>query len=262
MTVWRFIDTGPGTASFNMAVDEAVANSVRDGKQPPTLRIYGWERPSVSIGLFQKTSDIDLQYCIAHGIDLVRRPTGGRAILHNDELTYGFSSRTEGFFSCTLMDCYRQLGLAFKGAFEKAGLQVCIKNEREAGRALMRSPLCFKTTSYGEIVFQGRKLIGSAQKRWKNGFLQQGSIPYAIDEKAIERIFYAGAVNDQKGGMAGLSELVPALAPDSFKEAVRLSFEEVFNVRFIRSSLSQDEFLLAHEFQAQRYLSREWNFQR
>lgn len=245
-----------------MAADEVLAGSVRAGKQPPTLRLYGWERPSVSLGQFQRTADIDLQYCSNNGIPLVRRPTGGRAILHNNELTYSFSSTNEGFFSCSLLDTYRQLSHAFKRALERIGLQVEIKNELETGRNLVRSPLCFRTTSYGEIVFKGKKLIGSAQKRWRNGFLQQGSIPYTVDEEIIGKVFRTRPDDDQAGRLIGLGALAPEPETEGFKEAVRLAFEETFNMALISSALSPEELLLARELEARKYLSADWNFQR
>lgn len=245
-----------------MAVDEAVANSVMAGKQPPTLRLYGWERMAVSLGQFQRAADIDLQYCINNSIPFVRRPTGGRAILHDNELTYSFSSTNEGFFSCSLLDTYRQLSHAFKRAFEKTGLQVEIKNERETGRNLVRSPLCFKTASYGEIIFQGKKLIGSAQKRWRSGFLQQGSVPYTIDEKTMEKVFRTRPDDDLEDGLTGLRSIAPGTEPEVFKGAVRLSFEETFNMVFIPSTLSPEELLLARELEARKYLSQGWNFRR
>lgn len=248
-----------------MAADEAIASSVRAGNQPPTLRLYGWEHPSVSLGQFQSIADIDLQYCINNNIPLVRRPTGGRAILHNNELTYSFSSRNEVFFSCSLLDTYRQLSHAFRRAFEKTGLRVEIKNERETGRNLIRSPICFRTTSYGEIVFKGKKLIGSAQKRWRNGFLQQGSIPYTVDEKTMEKVFRTRPGEDLEGritGLAGLGGIATETRPEDFKEAVRLSFEETFNAVFIPSALSPEELLFALELEERKYLSQEWNCRR
>lgn len=99
MTTWRLIDSGPCDASYNMALDEAIAVFVRRGRSCPALRLYGWETPSVSLGSFQKLDDIDEEYCSHENIPVVRRPTGGRAVLHGDELTYSFSSKNEGRFS-------------------------------------------------------------------------------------------------------------------------------------------------------------------
>ncbi len=255
MTEWRLIDSGLCAASHNMAVDEAIAISVRRGAAPPTLRLYGWDRPSVSLGAFQKTMDINERYCEANNIPVVRRPTGGRAIFHVDELTYSFSSRNEGFFSRGLLDSYRQLSTAFKSALETLGLDVTMKKERESGRNLNRTPLCFRVASYGEISFRARKLIGSAQKRWKDGLLQQGSIPYAIDKEGTRKIFNLSPGFDVKDRMIGLRDILPGLDPEKFRETVRVSFEETFGVRFHYSGLSPEEDLLARELEARKYRS-------
>lgn len=262
MSEWRFIGSELCTASYNMAVDEAIAITVRKGASPTTLRLYGWEQPSVSLGSFQKISDIDLRYCITKNLPVVRRPTGGRGILHGDELTYSFSSKNEGSFSGGLLDSYRQLSRAFKSALDMLGLEITMKMEREQGRNLTRSALCFKSTSYGEISFKRKKLIGSAQKRWKDGLLQQGSIPYTINEEDTKKIFNLDPSTDLKSSMVGLKELVPDLSPEQFKKVIMVAFEEAFQITFIPSSLSQEEAHLAHELDAQRYLSREWTFQR
>ena len=259
---WRFIDTGPCSASYNMALDEAIAIAVRGDSEPPTLRVYGWTAPSVSIGCFQRAADVDVEYCIENHIPIVRRPTGGRGILHGDELTYSFSSKNEGLFSNGLLDSYRQIGLAFKSALALLGLDVSTKTERESGRNLTRSALCFHSTSYGELTLLNRKIIGSAQKRWKDGLLQQGSVPYSINEESSRRIFNLDADVDVNDRMIGLRKAVPHLDPVMLKEAIRLSFEKVFRIRFRCSHLSPEEALLAQELEARRYRSAEWNFQR
>ncbi len=255
MTEWRLIDSGPSTASYNMAVDEAIAVSVRSGAVPPTLRLYGWDRPSVSLGAFQKTVDVNERYCEDNRIPVVRRPTGGRAIFHGDELTYSFSSKNEGFFSRGLLDSYRQLSAAFRSALETLGLNVTMKEGRESGRNLNRTPLCFRVASYGEISFRERKLIGSAQKRWKDGFLQQGSLPYAIDEEGTRKVFNLSPGFDLKDRMIGLRELLPNLDPEKFREAIRVSFEETFGIRFRSPGLSLKEDLLARELEVRKYRS-------
>ena len=245
-----------------MAMDEAISLGVRRGSSPPTLRMYGWEGPSVSIGLFQKIGDIDLAYCGKKNLPVVRRPTGGRAILHGDELTYSFSSVNEGFFSKGLLDTYRQIGSALKCALAMLGMDVSIKDERAEGRTLTRSPLCFKSTSYGELSCGGKKLVGSAQKRWKDGFLQQGSLPYVVDEESTREIFNIPLSSNVKDGMIGLREAVPDLEPEKLKEAIRTSFERTFRIRLLCSGLSPEEYHLARELEVQKYLSQEYTLQR
>jgi len=245
-----------------MALDEAVSLSVRKGSSPPALRLYGWEEPCVSIGLFQRTSDIDLDYCIEKNLPVVRRPTGGRAILHGDELTYSFSSRNEGFFSGGLRDTYRQLGSALKSALVMLGIDISINSERLEGKTLARSPLCFKSTSYGELSCGGRKLVGSAQKRWKDGFLQQGSLPYVIDEETTRKIFSLPFSSEVKDGMIGLREAVSDFDQEKLKNAIRASFESAFNVNLLCSDLSPEEYHLARVLEEQKYLSQEYTLQR
>jgi lipoate-protein ligase A len=262
MAEWRFIDSGPCTAFYNMAIDEAIAISVRKGVSPPTLRLYGWDRPSVSLGAFQKSADIDSRFCADNDIPVVRRPTGGRGIFHGDELTYSFSSRNEGFFSGGLLDSYGRLSAAFKTALELLGLDVTMKKERIPGATLNRTALCFRSTSYGEISFSAKKLIGSAQKRWRDGLLQQGSLPYDIDEEGTGKIFGLSHSAGLKNSMIGLREALPNLEPEKLKDAIRASFERTFLISFRCSSLSPEEDRLARELEVRKYRSSRWNLQR
>ncbi len=255
MTEWRLIDSGPCSAPHNMALDEAIATEVRKGNVPVTLRFYGWERASVSIGSFQKIADLDLAFCVENDVPVVRRPTGGRAILHGDELTYSFSAGNDGLFSRGLLDTYRQLSAALKSALDMLGVDTVMKTERESGKILTRSPLCFRSTSYGELSFRGNKLIGSAQKRWADGFLQQGSIPYTADEENTRKIFRIAPSSDTRGGMIGLKEVLPDFDPSQLRNAIRISFEKTFRVRLRCSGLSPREIRLARELSAGKYRS-------
>lgn len=257
---WRFIDTGACRASYNMAMDKAIATAVKRGNSPPTLRLYEWDIPSVSIGYFQRMSDINIDYCRERSIPIVRRPTGGRAILHNHEITYSFSVKTEyGAFSKGLLDSYKKISRAFGLALSKIGLASELKLQKEPHRN--RSPLCFQSTSYGEITINSKKVIGSAQKRWTDGLLQQGSIPFIIDEDEIAKVFRLKSSEIGKK-FTGLKKILSNLNIESFKDAIRISFEETFDTRLILSSPSQDEISLAEELEIKKYSSPQWNFQR
>jgi lipoate-protein ligase A len=260
---WRFLDTGHCAAAYNMALDEAIAIAVKRESAPPTLRFYGWQMPSVSIGYFQKIKDVDVGYCAKRNIPLVRRLTGGRAILHGDEITYSFSSKTtSGRFSNGLLDSYRKISTAFGLALSKMGIDPELKLMR-ASRGLppsgcrSKSPSCFQSVSYGEIAINGRKVIGSAQKRWTDALLQQGSIPLTIDKDTAIRIFGLHSVDN-----AGLAAIVPLLSITRINDLIRTSFEETFDVKFTFSAPSEQECSLAHELETRKYLSYEWNFKR
>lgn len=262
---WRFIDTGPCGAAYNMALDEAIAIAVRKDSVPPTLRLYRWDVPSVSIGCFQKTSDVDVEYCIEKHFPIVRRPTGGRAILHTNELTYSFSVKTTSEpFSRGLFDSYKRISSAFAHALSKFGLPPELKLQRETRRSPrhVKNPLCFQSTSYGEISVSNNKVVGSAQKRWTDGLLQQGSIPYSIDKEEMFKVFRLESGQMSGKLIIGLKDIFPELNPDDFKNVIRISFEETFNVRLIPSSPSREEVSLAKELETQKYLSHEWNFKR
>ncbi|WP_203472666.1 lipoate--protein ligase family protein [Dissulfurispira thermophila] len=259
MTDWRLIDSGLCDAAYNMALDEAIAISVRNSNAPPTLRFYNWRCTSVSLGSFQKIADINIEYCINNNIPVVRRPTGGRGILHGDELTYSFSARNEGFFSGGLLETYHRLSLAFQSSLHRMGLKVTIKTQRESVANLTRSPLCFKSTSYGEISLDGKKLIGSAQKRWKDGFLQQGSIPYSIDYEKIDLVFKTIAPSlRQSKEILGLRKLIPNFEHEKFKEYIKSAFEEIFNITFIVSHPSPHEQRLALLLLSEKYQHPHW----
>jgi lipoate-protein ligase A len=260
-TVWRFIDSGRCDAFYNMALDESLSISVRTGYSSPILRLYGWDRHAVSLGYFQKTSAVDLLYCAGRNIPVVRRPTGGRAVLHGDELTYSFSCRTDtGPFSKGLLDSYEKIGNALCLALGKIGIATETKKRREKGKVLTGSPLCFQSSSYGEILMGGRKMIGAAQKRWEDGMLQQGAIPFVMDEGEMRQIFRIEENADLTGHMTGVCNLVEDLDRDEFKNIVRSSFEEAFGITFLESIPTPEEEALAHDLRIRKYLRKEWNF--
>lgn len=258
---WRLIDSGPCDAFYNMALDEAIATEVRRGSTPPALRLYCWDRPSLTLGCFQKVADINSEFCRSQDIPVVRRPTGGRAILHGDELTYSFSAKTDkGPFSYGLLDSYRRIGMAFSLAFKTVGILSEPKKKREKGRVLNRSPLCFQSSSYSEILVDNKKLVGSAQKRWSDGLLQQGSIPYLSHEEKLYGIFGIETTLSLRNCMKALKDILPLLDEEGFRKAIASSFEEAFNIRLLLSAPSQGESLLAEELLHHKYLQDRWNF--
>jgi lipoyl(octanoyl) transferase len=212
--------------------------------------------------------DVDVGYCTKKNIPLVRRLTGGRAILHGDEITYSFSSKTtSGLFSKGLLDSYRKISTAFHVALSKMGITPGLQLVRAPrglpfSSLLSKSPSCFQSVSYGEITINGRKVIGSAQKRWTDALLQQGSIPLVTDGADAAKVFRLDTAQVMKNSFIGLRDVLPGFISEDFKKAVRISFEETFNVKFAVSSLSPEEISMARKLEAERYSSHEWNFKR
>ncbi|NOX20700.1 MAG: lipoate--protein ligase family protein [Nitrospirae bacterium] len=259
MNKWRLIDSGNEDAYFNMALDEAIAVHVQDHNCPPTLRFYGWNKKSITIGAFQSINDLNIQYCNERNIPVVRRPTGGRAILHGNDLTYSFSSiNSPPFFSEGLLQTYGFISRAFLLAFRSLGMEVQMKNRKEKGKVLTGSSLCFQSVSYGEITLQGRKLIGSAQKRWKKGFLQQGSLMLKLEADEMKRVFKRVKADQILSSMTSVLEHYPQISTDLLKKEITRAFEEVFSVRFIHDEPTRDELSLASRLVHEKYSSSEW----
>jgi lipoate-protein ligase A len=251
MEIWRFIEDGFCEAGFNMAIDDAIATNVRLGKSKPTLRLYGWKKPSVTIGVFQKTGEVSLDYCYCEDIPVIRRLTGGRGILHYDELTYSFSSQNKGLFTGGLFQSYYELSTAFKKAFILTGIPVEMRLIKRSG-ATQKNPLCFKSLSYAELSFNGEKIMGSAQKRWRDGFLQHGSIPYSVDNNKLKKVFRI-VDEDSQIRIAGIRHLIPEFNSSVLKENIRRSFEETFRIVFADSRLSSQELELAQRLALEKY---------
>jgi lipoate-protein ligase A len=239
-----------------MALDEALAREA----QRPVLRFYGWSRPSVSIGCFQDADEVNYGYLLKEGMPLVRRLTGGRGILHGHELTYSLSAPVAGIFRGGLRDNYTLLGQAFAEAFKALGLEPEIsRSKRLSGRS--RSPLCFESASLGEIKLGGRKVVGSAQKRWPGRFMQQGSIPFRIEQSELLRVFKSDGGPRVEDSMTGLLDVAPLLDPDVLKGAIVSAFEDVFGIEFDESAATSSEEELAREL-GLKYRSTEWNLRR
>ena len=181
MSLWRLIDTGPCSGVENMAIDEALLHNFDPTESRPVLRLYGWEPASLSLGRFQNVAEeLDLEHISAAAVPIVRRITGGGAIYHADELTYSIvcspdqiqhtSTIKDTFRVLTsfLLDFYRQLGLPADYAADCA-----MPDERLGGR----TPFCFAGKESFDILVNGRKIGGNAQRRLKQVIFQHGSIP-------------------------------------------------------------------------------------
>jgi len=259
---WRLIDTGLGEAFFNMALDESIARLAIERKAPPALRVYGWSRPSVTLGRFQRAADVDSELCAARGIPVVRRPTGGRAILHGDELTYSFSSPANmGHMTEGLFRSYATLSRAFLLAFLSLGIEVKASG-RKRGVRTDRSPLCFSSTSFGEITLEGRKIIGSAQRRWPGGMLQQGSIPLEPPRHDTAAVFFRTREHDanEAGSLMGLHEVDTSITYESLRQALSKGFQQSLGISLVETPPSAEEIETAAMLEETKYSQEEWNF--
>jgi len=182
MNKWNFLDTGDNLGAYNMAVDEELLARAQAGDRVPVLRFYGWNPPAVSLGRFQKIEEaVDIEACRLHGFDIVRRITGGRAVLHRHELTYSVISRTDNpLFPSHVHGTYKVIAEALLAGLRILGISADIVSRTSRHAHLVekrtKDPACFSSPSWYEIVVNGKKIVGSAQRRLSNAFLQHGSI--------------------------------------------------------------------------------------
>jgi lipoyl(octanoyl) transferase len=266
--VWRLVRSAPGCGAWNMAVDEAILEAVGRGEVPATLRLYAWNPACLSIGYAQHFQDADLAALEEFDWELVRRPTGGRAILHTDELTYAvIGSNREPVLAGSVLESYRRLSLALLGALDHLGLGATaddtytLSDTLSAGR-----PVCFEAPSNYEITVGGKKLIGSAQARRKDGVLQHGSLPLRGDLTRITRALSFESEKDRAEAAKSLLEhastleicLGKAVTWEEATQAFEAGFCKALNLSFMPSDLTAQELERAQQLVVEKYAHRHW----
>jgi lipoyl(octanoyl) transferase len=176
------LDSGAADGATNMATDHALlAGAAASGEA--VLRIYAWARPTLSFGMHERAR-VTPEALAAHGVDVVRRPTGGRALLHHREVTYSITAPAAGI---GLGESYRAINALLLAALRRLGVQAA-EAERRARATAPDGTACFAEPNVGELVVDGRKLVGSAQRRDQGALLQHGSILLADDQGLIARL--------------------------------------------------------------------------
>lgn len=249
MRQWRLIYDTATSGVRNMAVDEAILRGVAAGDSLPTLRLYDWSPPCLSLGYGQKTSDVDFQRLLAHGWEVVRRPTGGRAILHTDELTYSLAlPEDHPIASGGIVESYRRISRALMAALALLGAPV--QSERRDDMPKTPGPVCFEEPSHYEITFGERKLIGSAQMRRFGGMLQHGTLPLMGDLGRICDVlaYEDDAARTEARQMVAARAVTLAEAVDgrivTWQEAahaIAAAFAETFEIEWMETPLTVSE---------------------
>lgn len=274
--VWRFIDSGAGSPSFNMALDEALLDWNSEGKIPPVIRFYGWNPATLSIGYFQKVEkEIDMEQVKAHGLGFVRRPTGGRGVLHEHELTYSvIVSEEHPDMPKTVTEAYRVISEGILKGFHHLGMDAyfAVPETAEERNSLKnpRSAVCFDAPSWYELVVEGRKVAGSAQTRQKGVILQHGSILLDLDEDKLFSLFKypSDRVKERmqkafKNKAVAINEISKErITIEQAKEAFKRGFAEGLNIELEPYELSAEELAYVNKIAKERYEQDEWNFKR
>jgi lipoate-protein ligase A len=269
---WRLIvDQEARSGPANMALDQAIAEAVAAGSSRPTLRFYRWNPPAVSLGRHQPVDEVDRTVIAARGYELVRRPTGGRAILHMDELTYSVAAPVdEPRVRGGVMDAYLRLSNALVAGLHNAGLAAADKAPGTARAGRDVSAACFETPSAYEITAGGRKLMGSAQSRRAGYVLQHGSLPLIGDiTRLIDVLALSPAEADElRRDLAaractlaqalGVDDDDPSVAFETVAQALADGFRTTLNLTFTSAPPSPDEIRRAGVLIREQFANPEW----
>lgn len=263
---WRLTRTTPAPGAWNMALDEAILEHIHRGQALPTLRLYAWAPACLSLGHAQPYADVDVGRLRARGWDIVRRLTGGRAILHTDELTYSVTAPVdEPRVAGTVLESYNRLARALLRAVHDLGLPVEMK-EHTGFPVPSLNPVCFEVPSTYEITVGGRKLIGSAQARKKEGVLQHGSLPLGGDLTRICQALVFADDSAREQAAARLLEravtveavLGQAVDWETAAQAFIHAFENELGLTFEEADVSESERARAEELVRQKYAHPAW----
>lgn len=266
--IWRLIRNAPSQGAWNMAVDEAILESTGRGESPPTLRLYAWDPPCLSIGYAQQISEVDQSQLSQLGWQCVRRPTGGRAILHTDELTYAVIGPVdEPRLAGSLLECYQRLAQVLLDALQLLGIPASINPASESIPLTAGfNPVCFEVPSQSEITWNDMKLIGSAQARRKDAILQHGSLPLYGDLTRIIQVLsfpdeshrHKAITRLRKRATTAEDILGYRLEWETASQAFERAFARVLNLTFQSGGLSPSESLRAYELYKIKYTTSQW----
>lgn len=241
-TRWDLMVDSPGDPSWNMAKDAwLLERTSHTGRT--VLRLYQWQGPVLSLGRTQRPErDLDPAACLAEKVPLVRRLTGGRAVLHGADLTYSICAPAgRPPFQGGILQVYRQISRGLVSFLENLGQPVEVKAYTARQRSEMISPICFSTPSAYEILVSGKKLIGSAQRVVPGAFLQHGSIPLTPQHQLLSRLFLDTAPEEVAVRMTDLETLgiLPGVSIQALVENFIAAFKESFGVRFTPAPWSE-----------------------
>ncbi len=272
---WRVILDAAHPGALNMALDDAVMTCHAAGGLPPTLRFYGWRPACMSLGYFQRAaSEVDLAACAAAGVDVVRRPTGGRAVLHDDEVTYSIVI-SQDYLAGSVLETYHTLSQGILAGLAYLGIQ---GEQATPRRGRGRTPqsadgmhaACFDAPSWYETVVAGRKIVGSAQTRHDGVILQHGSLLVGFDPVRLAGLL---CVRDE-GRREALAETLQARvtsvseqmgrrpAPGEVERALTCGMAKALGLSLFFAGYTREEIDLARQLLHSKYTQQEWTMRR
>jgi lipoate-protein ligase A len=271
---WLFLDSGYCSPAYNMALDEALLNWHSNHLIPPAIRFYGWKPAGLSLGYFQKTKNkINVDAVEKHGYGLVRRLTGGRAVLHDDELTYSIVvSEQHPNMPQSVTEAYRIISEGLLRGFQSLGVhaEFAVPENGSGRHAANGSAVCFEEPSWYELIVEGRKAAGSAQTRQKGVLLQHGSIPINVDEEKLFNLFVYPSERAKERALRSFGSKAAAISQlrnkkttmDEVKHAFKTGFEKGLNIELQSYTLNEEQLEEVKGIAQSRYENDDWTFSR
>ncbi len=266
---WRLLNSGYADGPRNMAIDEALLESLVAGEGQPVLRLYGWQPAAVSLGFFQPLDEgISLTEITARGFGLVRRPSGGRAILHKDEITYSVTVPEQLIENGqSVMGSYRSISRGIEAGLGLLGLGAELADRKDQPRmkAAGLPTVCFAKAARCDMTFKGRKIVGSAQTRRRGVIMQHGSVPLHIDPAEHLAVMPGGGTGEEsqrqlQGAACGVADaLGRPVSYDEIAAALAEGFARRLNLVLEPGELNDWERCRADELYHNRYTTAEWN---
>lgn len=270
MQKWRIIRNSTYDGYMNMAIDEAIMNAYKEKKVDPTIRFYTWKPECISIGYFQKMEEeIDVDNCEKLGIDFVRRTTGGRAVLHDDELTYSIVvDERNPLMNGGIIQTYRYISEGLAKGLKMSGIDIDPLTRASKDTKSDKSAVCFNSKSHYEISINNKKVVGSAQTRKEGVILQHGSIVLNFNVDKLISVMKIDELKKEKLKRITLkkasgieNELGIKLDIDILEENIIKALKQHFNIDIYEDELSDYEIRLAKELY-KKYSNYDWNKKR
>ncbi len=247
---WWFLNTGLHSGAENMAIDEVLATRIVPEQKAPMFRVYGWRPYAISLGYGQNLDDLNLQKCRKDGIDVIRRPTGGRAVFHAEEITYSvIIPKDSEFYSPDILTTYNLISKGLLAGLHLFGVKAKFVNrgaeERKSSEYKNNIP-CFSCSAKYEIAYQNKKLVGSAQRRYENSILQHGSIltgtfhlnlaDYVVFSENFVREHFKKVLARKTISISEI--LTQKVDNDNLIDKLKLGIQKSFNVEFEEKQLT------------------------
>lgn len=260
----RLLIDEPLDGATNMARDAALLALLTRGAAPPTLRLYRWASPCLSLGRFQRVAAIDRAACAATGTQVVRRPSGGWALLHDDELTYALVLPTDSALgNGTIMKSYQQISAGLCEALRRLGAAAELMppgKRRPTTDERRPTAACYDAPAAFELAVAGRKLVGSAQKRVGGALLQHGAIPFAPHAERLCALLHRPP-HDLAQRMITLDEAIGRRTSyDEVAEALVAGCATAWGVAFTHGVWAAEELALAEELRTTTYADERWTW--